>query len=140
MVSLSTYPTHLPPSPYPRLAGSTIITSSSVHELLSPPFTDFHTVKDHLPTTLVSLFNFSHQALRLLTVYIVLPTLWMLGNAASASGTLLKRGWKSTEKFRDDCFVQVLIWLLNPYALALFVFWPGWWILGLGWWLWSSFG
>lgn len=34
--------------------------------------------------------------------------------------------WKRTEKARRKLFFELVIWILNPNAVALLVFWPGW--------------
>lgn len=42
----------------------------------------------------------------------------------------VRRLEKRTERFRNDCFWHFMVTLLNPYALYLVVFWPGWVVLG----------
>jgi hypothetical protein len=37
--------------------------------------------------------------------------------------------WKHTEKARRKLFFELMLWILNPNAVALFVFWPGWIVL-----------
>jgi hypothetical protein len=34
--------------------------------------------------------------------------------------------WKRTEKARRKLFFEFILWILNPNAIALLVFWPGW--------------
>jgi hypothetical protein len=38
--------------------------------------------------------------------------------------------WKWTEKIRRKLFFEFMIWILNPNAVILFIFWPGWIVLG----------
>jgi hypothetical protein len=37
--------------------------------------------------------------------------------------------WKRTEKARKKLLFEFIIWILNPNAVALLVFWPGWIVL-----------
>lgn len=37
--------------------------------------------------------------------------------------------WKYTEKARKKLFFEFMLWILNPNAVVLFVFWPGWIVL-----------
>ena len=48
--------------------------------------------------------------------------------------------WKSTEKLRKKLFVEFMMWILNPNAVALFIFWPGWIVLLGLWYLSQCFG
>jgi hypothetical protein len=48
--------------------------------------------------------------------------------------TLLQRAWRRTEKFRDRCFYDFVVLLVNPYVVALVLFWPGWIVVGVVWW------
>jgi hypothetical protein len=38
--------------------------------------------------------------------------------------------WKGTEKLRRKLFFEFVVWILNPNAVILFIFWPGWIVLG----------
>lgn len=38
--------------------------------------------------------------------------------------------WKRTEKARRKLFFEFMVWILNPNAVALLIFWPGWIVLG----------
>lgn len=44
---------------------------------------------------------------------------------------------KRFQKIREDCFWHFMVWILNPYAFWLLIFWPGWIILGTAW-LWCQ--
>ena len=48
--------------------------------------------------------------------------------------TLARLAWQKTEKFRDRCFYETLNFLVNPHALVLVLFWPGWVVVVLVWW------
>jgi hypothetical protein len=37
--------------------------------------------------------------------------------------------WKRTEKARRKMLFEFIVWILNPNAVALLVFWPGWIVL-----------
>jgi hypothetical protein len=38
--------------------------------------------------------------------------------------------WKGTEKLRRKLFFEFMVWILNPNAVVLFIFWSGWIVLG----------
>lgn len=48
--------------------------------------------------------------------------------------------WKSIEPLRQKLFFEFMVWILNPYAMSLFIFWPGWPVLGLSWAVWKLTG
>jgi hypothetical protein len=48
---------------------------------------------------------------------------------------LIKTTWKRAEPIRKKIFFEFMVFILNPYAVMLFVFWPGWLII---WGLWMS--
>lgn len=62
----------------------------------------------------------------------------------SHSYAILRKGcramWKRSEPFRDRCFFEFMVWILNPNALALLIFWPGWVLLGGVYGVWSLCG
>jgi hypothetical protein len=43
-------------------------------------------------------------------------------------------------KCRARLFREFVAWILNPHALALLVFWPGWWLLAAVWAVWRVLG
>ena len=49
---------------------------------------------------------------------------------------ILKSVTKSLEKFRKDCTWHFFIWLFNPNAILLLIFWPGWIIVAIAYLLW----
>ena len=44
---------------------------------------------------------------------------------------------RAIEKFRADCFWHFMCWLLNPNAILLLLFWPGWFLIALVWLWWT---
>ncbi|MCJ1314150.1 hypothetical protein MMC25_007830 [Agyrium rufum] len=65
-----------------------------------------------------------------------------LGAARTWLGLELKRMRKEVGRrlyqFKKDCTWAFLVWLMNPNAVLLLVFWPGWLVL-VGLWFWYSF-
>lgn len=120
MQMLTSFPTH-------RLALNRTTSTSAA---LAPAL--LAQIAGTLATSVIFVASTLLQTCRLLSDYILKPTLQSLLRASKCT-------WKSTEKFRDACFYHFLVWILNPYALALFIFWPGWivvgaiWLLVVGW-------
>jgi hypothetical protein len=57
-----------------------------------------------------------------------------------ASKCVARKAWKATEKVRRKLFFEFMVWILNPYAVALFIFWPGWIVIAGVWFGWSCLG
>lgn len=53
---------------------------------------------------------------------------------------VVRHAWKRTEKARDKVFFEFMVWILNPHAVALLVFWPGWILIGALWVWWMLWG
>lgn len=41
--------------------------------------------------------------------------------------------YRRSEPVRAKIFFEFMVWILNPYAIALFVFWPGWIVVAVLW-------
>lgn len=69
----------------------------------------------------------------------ILQILFGCGLAAVCSSrpAIAQSAWKGMVRWRRRCEYQMIIWLLNPNALALFIFWPGWIVVGGGVWVWA---
>jgi len=114
MATLTTYPKYHTPHMY-----SISVTLTQAPAILT-------SVATVLSTVLLFSFTTLFQLGRLVTIYLFVPMLQSMGHVS-------RHAWKKTEKFRDDIFYHFMIWILNPYAMALFIFWPGWLIIGAVW-------
>ena len=108
-----------------------------------------HPLSKSLRTRILPTLRFSIRiltilvlVLRHLTVWLLMTTLTIGISASKIScevlSPIVKFGWRRFEKrlyrFRQDCFWHFMCWVLNPNALLLLLFWPGW-LLVLGIWL-----
>ncbi|MCJ1391537.1 hypothetical protein MMC18_004401 [Xylographa bjoerkii] len=88
-------------------------------------------------TLQVSLFTLNAM-FRLLSTHLLLPMLFASMRGAKDGSKIaerevravLKVGYKKIDKFWNDCFWHLMVWMLNPYAIWLFIFWPGWIVVG----------
>ncbi|MCJ1362565.1 hypothetical protein MMC16_001669 [Acarospora aff. strigata] len=127
----------------PTLAGSTPKSAAP------PSHSITHNSNNYSPSR--SLYSFSVIVLTLTSTSVLnqtqhipkslLPPLFFILHSTLQVFFLLTHPlralWTRTIPLRDELFLQMLLWLLNPYAVALVVFWPGWWILGVVWWVWG---
>ncbi|KAH0547664.1 hypothetical protein FGG08_000153 [Glutinoglossum americanum] len=95
-------------------AGSSSSSSSSLLSTLAYPLLTLALAFRHLHNLLLSL--------------VLRPVL-------AAALALLHGAWRRTEKFRDRCFYDFIVLLVNPNAVALVLFWPGWIVVGVAWWV-----
>lgn len=56
-----------------------------------------------------------------------------LGAFGSALKIVSKTLYKHTERIQRQIFFNFMVWILNPYAVYLFIFWPGWILVGSIW-------
>lgn len=75
--------------------------------------------------------------LRLQTILsiVVRQVFYTVRHAWRTGKAVVRHAWKKTEKARDRVFFEFMVWILNPHAVALLVFWPGWIVIG-GLWVW----
>ena len=102
------------------------------------------------PTFLTALASILNTILSIVLIFLVkiltpilfianyafrLSKAYLLGPLAVLSSNYGRVAYKAIYKFRQDCFWHFMVWILNPYALWLFIFWPGW-IIFVGLWMW----
>ncbi len=128
----------------PRTAITTPITSTLSHSLhlatlchgLLRSTTFFLLIRLYLFTSvlvhttfLLLLRNVAH-ALRIFAINTLYAlkhsTINVLHESKFLAGGIAKEARKRTEKARKKIFFEFMVWILNPNAVALFVFWPGW--------------
>jgi hypothetical protein len=73
------------------------------------------------------------HALQIIFAKALFLTMYLVRLAAALSS----KAYKATETFRANVFWHFMVWILNPYAVWLFIFWPGWIIVGLIWLWWT---
>ena len=114
MQMLTTFPTHRP-----ALSRTSSTSFAFAPALLAQ-------IAGTLTTSLILFASALLETGRLLSLHILTPLFHSLLSISA-------RAWESTEKFRDACFFHFMVWILNPYAVALFIFWPGWIVVGAIW-------
>jgi hypothetical protein len=79
---------------------------------------------------LIALTFVFERVLSVTSICLALVSHWIiifgLSTIITAAGRGTARAWKGTENFRNACFYHFITWILNPNALALLIFWPGW--------------
>jgi hypothetical protein len=110
-VSLTTAPT----------SSSSTITITTTYSRTQPPLS-LHILTHHL-----------HHAVRS-AVSLLALRLYLLSNYTA------RLAWRRSRRYRNRVVRDFFLWILNPNALALLVFWPGWWVLGVLWALYRLLG
>ena len=95
-----------------------------------------------LTTWILLIAHFSFKVLTALAAWSIVTALTVgivaLKKLHEVLRLIVKIAWKRLEKrlyrFRQDFFWHFMCWILNPNALLLLIFWPGW-LLILGIWL-----
>jgi hypothetical protein len=95
---------------------------SSLHRLLS--MTAFI-----ICTCVVQLCLFLFQTARFLLQNAVYVCKVFTINVVVATRFGAAAVWKRTERVRRKLFFEFMVWILNPNAVMLFIFWPGWIVL-----------
>lgn len=76
-----------------------------------------------LYTTKLLLLNALYASKLLVLNLLIASRVVVLGIASAV--------WKRTEKARKKLFLEFMMWILNPNAVALLIFWPGWIVLAV---------
>jgi hypothetical protein len=112
-----------------------LLTQTSAHILIRTSILTAHVLTHSLYISRL-LAIYTLQISHLLASYGLSTCAIVLRKSLIASKRGIRNLWKRSEKFRDKCFFEFMVWILNPNALALLIFWPGWILLGLGWVIW----
>jgi hypothetical protein len=135
--SLSLTTSHLIAALHPALTQS--LHFAAIFQRLLSSYTFFVSVQISLfavYTTQLLLLNayFASKVVLLNSYYVSSLLAW---NGLLTTREMARRGWKALEPLRKKLFFEFMVWILNPYAVALFVFWPGWIVVG-GVWFWCT--
>ena len=129
LTALTTYPTSVALN-FTHLSVLDASTPAFLTTLASILNTILNTALRLLVKILIPILFLAYHTFRLSRLHLLLPL-------AELSSSYAKAASKAVYKFRQDCFWHFMVWILNPYALWLFIFWPGWIVLGVLW-IWIS--
>jgi len=127
---------HNSPSPH----TNTRTNSSTLLTIINPAVTHFfhlaaifqHLLSTTLFVSMVLAANAWYASkiltrqLLFVTAFLSIYCYYALKLAAAKTIMLAKMLWKRTEKARDRMFFEFMVWVLNPNAALLLIFWPGW--------------